>query len=148
MCYDSIIRDWWMNEVTTNRMTIVITKVIITRSFVRCYQDHAVYYELASSVCQKLDGTNFHRKRKHRWTHDARNLYISLFIISHGEIYAGIGNPRCKQFHLECRSPSRIDSDVTNNHCLHTALPDYSRGVCIHIYTAYGNQLDHIRYTW
>ena len=50
-----------MNEVTTNRMTIVIIKVIIT-SFVRCYQDHGVYYQLARSVCQKLNGTNFHRK--------------------------------------------------------------------------------------
>ena len=123
----------WMNEVTTNRMTIVITKVIITRSFVRCYQDHAVYYQLARSVCQMLNGTNFHRKGRHWWTHDASNSYIPLFIIWHGEIYAEIGNPRCKQFHLECRSPSWIDSDVTNSNCLHTALPDYSRGVCIHL---------------
>ena len=54
-----------MNEVTTNRMTIVITKVIITRSFVRYCQDHAVYYQPARSVCQKLNGTDFHRKGKH-----------------------------------------------------------------------------------
>ena len=134
MCYDSILWDWWMNEVTTNRLTIVIIKVIITRSFVRCYQDHAVYYQLARSVCQKLKGTNFHRKRKQWWTHGASNSYIPLFIILHGETYAGIGNPRRKQFHLECRSPSCIDSDVTNSsNCLHTALSDYSRCVCIHL---------------
>ena len=78
MCYDSILWDWWLNEVTTNRMTIVIIKVIITRSFVRCYQDHVVYYQLARSVCQKLNGTNFHRKRKHWWTHAVSNLYMAI----------------------------------------------------------------------
>ena len=62
MCYGSILWDWRMNEVTTNRMTIVIIKVIITRSFVRCYQDHAVYYQLARSVCQKLMAQIFPEK--------------------------------------------------------------------------------------
>ena len=37
MCYDSILWAWWMNEVTINRVTIIIIKVIVTRSFVRRY---------------------------------------------------------------------------------------------------------------